>query len=107
MTYPNTPFLLARQAANAQGVNCPDLVWDSGQADAATQYAQQLANAINGINHSGEEGQGESLYWSSSDSDTLASGAQAWVNEQTNYSGQNIGNGDFGSYGHYTQVRLL
>ncbi|MCJ1439426.1 hypothetical protein MMC27_008820 [Xylographa pallens] len=94
----------ARQAANAQGVDRPDLVWDSGLADAATQYAQQLADANNGISHSGVEGQGENLYWSSSNPDTLASGAQACVNEQTNYSGQNIGDGDFGSYGHYTQV---
>lgn len=35
---------------------------------------------------------------------TLVEGSVAWINEKPNYHGQNIPDGNFSSYGHYTQV---
>jgi hypothetical protein len=53
--------------------------------------------------HSGVGNEGENLF-EASPTATLAAAAQDWCNEISNYSGQNIPNGNFESYGHYTQV---
>lgn len=37
---------------------------------------------------------------------SLTDATRAWLNEAPNYHGENIPDGDFGSYGHYTQVCL-
>jgi hypothetical protein len=51
-------------------------------------------------------GQGENLYayFGTNASPNFNDAANAWCNEIANYHGENIGDGDFGSYGHYTQV---
>lgn len=53
--------------------------------------------------HSGVRNEGENLLEASPNA-TLAAAAQDWCNEISNYSGQNIPDGNFESYGHYTQV---
>ncbi|KAI4112858.1 MAG: hypothetical protein LQ338_008262 [Usnochroma carphineum] len=84
-----------------------DLVWDDQLAANATAYARRLASANQGLHHSdgnGRPNQGENLYWSKPNG-SLADASTGWVNEQKSYHGEKIGEGDFGSYGHYTQVR--
>lgn len=83
-----------------------DLTWDDKLAAHATAYAKKLAHENTGLHHStGEQrpGEGENLAWSKPHG-SLADGSKMWVDEKKNYSGQKIGEGDFGSYGHYTQV---
>ncbi|CAD6568745.1 MAG: hypothetical protein ASARMPREDX12_001820 [Alectoria sarmentosa] len=97
----------AREAANgiSGAVSRPDLVWDPNLANDAQKWANGLAAANNGLNHStGDQrpNEGENLYWVSAGGQ-LADAAQAWVNEQSNYSGEKIGDGNFEGYGHYTQ----
>ncbi|KAI4190533.1 MAG: hypothetical protein LQ346_004909 [Caloplaca aetnensis] len=97
----------ARQEA-PQGFGHPRnaLEWDDKLASNAQAYAQHLANAGKGLQHSDGDsrpGQGENLYWSKPNG-SMADASQGWVNEVKNYSGEKIGEGDFGSYGHYTQV---
>lgn len=84
----------------------PDLVWDPRLAAAAEEWARHLVARDAGLQHStGTErpNQGENLYWTSAGG-TLADGSQSWVNERTAYHGEKIGEGNFESYGHYTQV---
>ncbi|KAI4106015.1 MAG: hypothetical protein L6R37_002378 [Teloschistes peruensis] len=94
------------QASKEHNHPRPHLVWDQHLESEARKYAQKLAHDNNGLHHStGEQrpGQGENLYWVSAGG-SLASGSQGWVDEKKNYHGEKIGQGDFGSYGHYTQV---
>lgn len=97
----------AREAATKQtSVHRPELIWDSHLAAAAEEWAHYLASRDAGLQHStGAErpGQGENLYWTSAGG-TLADGSQCWVNERKMYHGEKIGQGNFESYGHYTQV---
>ncbi|KAL9069617.1 MAG: hypothetical protein Q9161_005416 [Pseudevernia consocians] len=97
----------AREAASKQtAVHRPDLIWDSHLAAAAEEWAQYLASRDAGLQHStGAErpGQGENLYWTSAGG-SLADGSQGWVNERKVYHGEKIGEGNFESYGHYTQT---
>lgn len=84
----------------------PELVWDPRLAAAAEEWARHLASRDAGLQHStGAErpGQGENLYWTSAGG-ALADGSQSWVDERKAYHGERIGEGDFESYGHYTQV---
>ncbi|KAL8922473.1 MAG: hypothetical protein Q9208_005195 [Pyrenodesmia sp. 3 TL-2023] len=97
----------ARQEA-PQGFGHPRnaLKWDDKLASNAQAYAQHLAKAGKGLQHSGGDsrpGQGENLYWSKPNG-SMADASQGWVNEVKNYHGEKIGEGNFGSYGHYTQV---
>lgn len=79
------------------------LQWDKGLAHAATQYAQHLAQ-IGKMQHASGTGQGENLFWRSPANDTAyASGAQAWINEASNYHGEQIPQGNFSGYGHYCE----
>ncbi|KAI7787541.1 scp-like extracellular protein [Diaporthe eres] len=86
---------------SAPGQQRPDLTWDDGLANDAKQYAQHLADTKK-FEHSGVNGQGENLFMSSGDA-SLTDATHAWLNEKPNYHGENIPDGDFGSYGHYTQ----
>ncbi|KAL9619146.1 MAG: hypothetical protein Q9160_006235 [Pyrenula sp. 1 TL-2023] len=90
--------------------SCPPLHWDDKLAADATAYAQTLANKIGHLSHStnaSRPGQGENLFWSWNSAKTEASfeaGVQSWLNEANKYQkGEKIGQGDFASYGHYTQ----
>ncbi|KAI2638971.1 glycoside hydrolase family 128 protein [Hypomontagnella submonticulosa] len=82
------------------------LVWDNQLAQNATAYAQHLAK-IGKLEHSSGDqrpNQGENLAWSSaSNNSPLAMGTNMWLSEEKNYHGEPIGQGNFGSYGHYTQ----
>lgn len=46
-------------------------------------------------------GQGENLYMSSGDA-SLEDAVRAWLDEEKNYHGEKIGEGDFASFGHYS-----
>ncbi len=100
----------ARDAASKQHSHSrSSLVWDAHLEAEAAKWAQHLATDNKGLHHStGDQrpGQGENLYWMSGggDGDMLASGSQGWVDECKSYHGEKIGEGNFGSYGHYTQV---
>lgn len=97
----------ARQAVSkSTSVHRPDLIWDAHLAAAAEQWAQHLVAQGAGLQHStGDQrpGQGENLYWQSAGG-TLANASQSWVNEDKDYHGEKIGEGNFEAYGHYTQV---
>ncbi|KAL8690836.1 MAG: hypothetical protein Q9218_003816 [Villophora microphyllina] len=93
-------------ASSSSGHPRPSLTWDDNLAAQATAYAQDLASANQGLQHSTSDqrpNQGENLYWSKP-TGSMADASQGWVNEKGNYHGEKIGEGDFGSYGHYTQV---
>jgi uncharacterized protein YkwD len=84
-------------------------VWDDNLANAAQQWANQMAQAQD-FDHSdpnSRPGQGENLYaYSGTNAVAEFNGAAVdWCNEIANYHGEPIGEGNFESYGHYTQVR--
>ncbi|KAI4255026.1 MAG: hypothetical protein LQ352_002771 [Teloschistes flavicans] len=94
------------EATQQSGHARATLVWDDQLANDATAYAQHLASANQGLQHSSGDQRpnaGENLYWSKPNG-SMADASQGWVNEKQNYHGEKIGEGDFGSYGHYTQV---
>lgn len=97
----------AREAASKKSsVRRPDLEWDAHLATLAEQWAKHLATDNKGLVHStGTErpGQGENLFWMSAGG-TLAEASQGWVNEGAAYHGEKVGEGNFESYGHFTQV---
>ncbi|KAI1652484.1 glycoside hydrolase family 128 protein [Daldinia decipiens] len=81
------------------------LAWDNQLAKNAEDYGKHLAQ-IGKLQHSSGDqrpNQGENLAWASSSSTPLAMSANMWIAEEKNYHGEPIGQGDFGSYGHYTQ----
>ena len=85
--------------------NLAPLKWDDDLSHQATEYAKVLAAADHGLKHSGKSGEGENLYAEKGIPDPPASqGAQAWINEGKNYHGEKIGEGDFGSFGHYSEL---
>ncbi|KAL8839529.1 MAG: hypothetical protein Q9176_004390 [Flavoplaca citrina] len=95
-----------RDVSKATGHGRPDLVWDNKLEKDATAYAQHLCRANKGLQHSSNDsrpGQGENLAWSKPKG-SLEGGSQMWMNEKKNYHGEKIGEGNFGSYGHYTQA---
>ncbi|CAO1601034.1 hypothetical protein XANCAGTX0491_004702 [Xanthoria calcicola] len=95
-----------RDVSKSTGHNRPDLVWDNKLEKDATAYAQHLCRANKGLQHSSGDqrpGQGENLAWSKPQG-SVEAGSQMWVNEKKNYHGEKIGEGDFGAYGHFTQM---
>ncbi|OCL03698.1 carbohydrate-binding module family 50 protein [Glonium stellatum] len=94
----------ARQHISASThVSRPALTWDTSLAADAQKYAQHLIDT-NGFAHSGAPGVGENLAKSwPADSGSLAKGTQMWLDEEKNYHGEPIGQGDFSGYGHWTQ----
>lgn len=94
----------ARDAA--PGVKRADLVWDSHLAADAQKWADHLASTGT-FQHQGMRGEGENLYMMMGGShQPLKTGVESWVNEKPHYHGEKIAEGDFSSYGHYTQVSL-
>jgi hypothetical protein len=77
---------------------------DDALTNDAKKYAQYLADNKK-FEHSGAQGQGENLFMSSGNA-SLLDATRAWLAEKPNYHGENIADGNFGSYGHYTQVCL-
>lgn len=91
----------------AKGVS--PLAWDAQLAKNATAYAQHLAQIGKMEHSSGDQrpNQGENLAWASPAGATpLAMAANMWLDEEKNYHGEPIGQGNFGSYGHYSQSFL-
>ena len=84
------------------GKHVAALQWDQNLANAATQYAQHLAQ-IGRLEHSQGSGQGENLYMISSSNTPLQAAAQGWIDESKNYHGEKIGERNFSSYGHYSK----
>ncbi|KAI1649251.1 glycoside hydrolase family 128 protein [Daldinia loculata] len=88
-----------------KGKGLKPLAWDNQLAKNAENYAKHLAQ-IGKLQHSSGDqrpNQGENLAWASSSNTPLAMSANLWIAEEKNYHGEPIGQGDFGSYGHYTQ----
>lgn len=85
------------------------LTWSSSLSASAEQYAQILhqksPNALH-LEHSRLSGIGENLYANSDISQaTCVNAAKAWIAEKPAYvPGTPIGQGNFGGYGHYTQI---
>ena len=82
------------------------LKWNDNLSHQATEYAKHLASANKGLQHStGEQrpNQGENLYMEMGQTNPVPAAAQAWINESANYHGEKIGEGNFGSYGHYSE----
>ncbi|KAL8924400.1 MAG: hypothetical protein Q9172_002702 [Xanthocarpia lactea] len=95
-----------RDASKSSGHGRPDLVWDNKLEKDAIAYAEHLCRANKGLQHSSGDqrpNQGENLYWSKPNG-SLEAASKGWMDEKKNYHGQKIGEGDFGSYGHYTQA---
>ncbi|TGJ83598.1 hypothetical protein E0Z10_g5161 [Xylaria hypoxylon] len=81
------------------------LAWDNQLANNAEAYAKHLVQ-IGKLEHSSGDqrpNQGENLAWFSASSTPLLGSANMWLAEEKNYHGEPIGQGNFGSYGHYTQ----
>ncbi|KAH6638523.1 CAP domain-containing protein [Truncatella angustata] len=89
--------------------NLKSLIWDDALAANAQQWANYLAS-INNLMHSTSDqrpNQGENLAYSYNSNGVtypLTQGAQGWVAEVSNYHNEIIPQGNFASYGHYTQV---
>ena len=101
VAHSNTPP--ARHAA--PGVKRPDLVWDERLSADALKWAEHLASTGT-FQHEGMRGEGENLFMQMGGGhQPLSKGVESWVNERPNYHGEKIAEGNFPSYGHYTQVR--
>jgi uncharacterized protein YkwD len=73
--------------------------WSSNLQASAQDYANRL-QASGAFQHSGS-GVGENLYRGGGG---CTGAVDMWMAEAGNYYGQPIGSGNFGSYGHYTQI---
>ncbi|CAM1508733.1 Fc.00g055810.m01.CDS01 [Cosmosporella sp. VM-42] len=89
--------------------NLPNLVWDDNLKAGALQWAIELARR-GSLDHSSSDQRpnaGENLGMVGSSGtipNPITLSSQGWVNEESNYHGEVIPQGDFNSYGHYTQV---
>ncbi|KAH6662784.1 CAP domain-containing protein [Halenospora varia] len=89
--------------SEAPGGSRPALRWSNQLAASAQAWANHLAS-INAMQHDPNSGaEGENLYGTTGEA-KFVDAANAWCNERANYHGEKIGEGNFGSYGHYTQV---
>ncbi|KAK6821825.1 hypothetical protein PG987_014650 [Apiospora arundinis] len=87
-----------------KGKGLKALVWDDQLAKNATAYAKVLAQKGK-MEHSpgsSRPNQGENLA-AGTGSLSLEKSAKMWLDEEKNYHGEVIPQGNFGSYGHYTQ----
>ncbi|KAI0968219.1 glycoside hydrolase family 128 protein [Xylaria arbuscula] len=91
------------QKRKTKGLN--PLTWDDQLTKSAEAYAQHLAK-IGKLEHSpgdSRSNQGENLAWASSSNTPFTMAVNMWLAEEKSYHGEPIGQGDFASYGHYTQ----
>ncbi|KAI2610618.1 glycoside hydrolase family 128 protein [Hypoxylon fragiforme] len=82
------------------------LAWDNQLAKYAEDYAKHLVQTGKLEHSTGDQrpNQGENLAGASDSKDTpMVMATEMWIGEEKNYHGEPIGQGDFGSYGHYTQ----
>ena len=87
------------------GKNLTPLVWDDNLSHQATEYAKQLAsnNTLQHSDDAARPNQGENLYMESGLTNPASAAAQSWINESANYHGEKIGDGNFGSYAHFSE----
>ncbi|KAJ3313965.1 Cuticle-degrading protease [Boothiomyces sp. JEL0838] len=85
-----------------QLVGYAPLTWDSKLEAYAQNWANNLANT-DSFSHSGGP-YGENLFQSTGGFFTCADAIKSWFDEFSNYNGQPIGEGNFESYGHFTQL---
>ncbi|KAI1842274.1 hypothetical protein JX266_011559 [Neoarthrinium moseri] len=81
------------------------LVWDAALEADAQEYANYIAS-IDSLVHSTGSGQGENLAFQRSSSGVrfpLSVSTNSWLQEEVNYNGEVIPEGNFAAYGHYTQ----
>ena len=83
------------------GKSLPPLVWDHKLYQAAQRWANELAKADNGLQHSGS---GENLASTSDKNASCKWAVDSWFNEYPLYHNEKIGEGNFVSYGHFTQL---
>lgn len=95
----------AHNAARSE-VGQTALTWDDSLAKDAQEWADHLVS-VGSLTHSQGSGQGENLYMQSGGSSPFASAAKMWIAEKSSYDGQAVGDGDFGSYGHYSELSLI
>ena len=97
---------LHNQARGQVGV--PLVSWSNELAAAASSYARQLytsSPSSGSLVHSQQKSQGENLYWASGQGASMSRGTQSWIAEKSAYyPGSAIGSGNFGTYGHYSQL---
>jgi hypothetical protein len=88
-------------------VGVPSLQWDSSLQESAQSWATKMATE-DFFQHSGISGVGENLYLTWGGDKSCLAAVNGFYEEKKNYTpGQLIGEGDFASYGHYTQVFVL
>jgi uncharacterized protein YkwD len=94
-----------------KGKNLNPLQWDDHLAQEAQKWANHLAQ-IGKMEHStGDQrpNQGENLFWGMASpgpyKNPYTNAAKGWMDEAKNYHGEKIGEGNFGSYGHYSKCR--
>jgi hypothetical protein len=75
--------------------------WSASLAAGAQSWANTLNKAGTLYHSSGS--QGENLYYASAGA-TCQRGVGVWLAERRNYGGGSIGSGNFGAYGHFTQI---
>ncbi|MCJ1284966.1 hypothetical protein MMC26_004303 [Xylographa opegraphella] len=88
------------------GQNLPALTWDDNLSHQATEYAKWLSTAGVGLQHSSGDSrpdQGENLFMEMGLQNPASAAAQSWINEAANYHAEAVGEGDFESYGHYSE----
>jgi pathogenesis-related protein 1 len=88
------------QNKGRQGKSLPYLTWNT----TLVVSAQQCANKIAASGNFAHCQSGENLYAQyGSTAPPQAAGAQAWMNEASDYHGEVIPQGNFESYGHYSE----
>lgn len=80
-------------------------VWDETLANNAQEWATHLIS-VGSLTHSEGSGQGENLYMQSATDSPFANADKMWIEEKSSYNGEAIGEGDFSSYGHYSEFLL-
>ncbi|KAK5170293.1 uncharacterized protein LTR77_004880 [Saxophila tyrrhenica] len=96
-----SPALTAHNLARANKM-VPKLSWDDRLAHDAESYAKILASTGK-LEHSGNEVQGENLYMTTAEDAKFEDAIGQWMNEEKNYHGEKIGEGDLQATGHFTQ----
>lgn len=81
--------------------NLSHMSWDSSLAREATTYAEELAKKGQ-MQHSGTSGQGENLFMSTGDA-SFSDAVQSWLDEEKDYKGEKVGEGNFAKWGHFCE----
>lgn len=94
------PALQVHNLARASKM-APKLDWDERLAHDAETYAKTLASTGR-LEHSGVEAQGENLYMTTKPDAKFDEAVQSWLNEESKYHGERIGEGELQNFGHFS-----